>query len=725
MYPYPFSRRPAASFLLASVALVSLSAAPARAACDPASPNNGDTVVCTDTSSGIQDSSLDDVTITVEDGATVDGGGARGFELNDGATITNNGTITSSGNRGIQAEDDARITNNGVISAPSNRGIHVDDDAYILNNGTITSGGDHAIQGDNNARVINGSTGVITSTSDDGINVDNDSYVENNGTINGADDGIQVGDDDTDPHTATVINNGIINADDDGINTAADGTVATVVNNGTITSGAEGINANRDGAAVTNNGIIESGDDGINVAADATVINNGFIHVTGPQDGIDIDQGTVINRGVILAEGGEDGIDFDIEGSGSSTVTNIGLITGNHAIYTDPADTKTEIVYNYGLLNGLSGVAVNLGQGDDTLIVGRGSRLIGTVELGDGNDTFEVESPVAAYILFDSTPETVTLNGNPAIVMPDAIAIFDPAVFGATDAATARLLADLAPARPDNGAMDSHWWASSFGSFLRVDDDAANQGYGVGGGGLMVGYDHALDSGLSVGFLAGASLYRASLDDGWHDIDQSSIFAGLRVINRVSDRLTLHGAAIGGLASTDLDGDALASGSGDSSDGFIALLGGLTYEVPGSASGSDLEIGVDVGWLHRFSGSMDLSGYDGATVGSRNADFVFASLEVGMPFDIDTGNGMDRITPFAKIAATGGTADDIEISALGGSTAFKPANDYRTVTFGVGAEYVHDFANGMHMTARLETAVSADSDYAISGGLRFSLPSAR
>jgi hypothetical protein len=725
MYPHPFSRTSVASFLLASAALVPLSGAPARAACDPASPNSGDTVVCTGTSAGIQDSSLDDLTITVESGATVDGAGTRGFQLNDGVTITNNGTITSTGNRGIQAEDDATITNNGLISAPSDRGIHVDDDAVITNNGTITAGGDHAIQGDNNARVINSRTGVITSTSDDGINVDNDSYVENNGTINGADDGIQAGDDDTDPHTATVINNGLINADDDGINTAAEGTIATVVNNGTIKAGAEGVNANVDGAKVANNGTIVSGDDGINVATGATVINTGFIHVTGPQDGIDIDQGTVFNSGVILAEGGEDGIDFDIEGTGDSTVTNTGSITGNHAIYTDPADTKTEIVYNYGLLNGLSGVAVNLGQGDDTLVVGRGSRIIGTVELGDGNDTFAVESPVAAYIRFDSTPETITLNGNPAIVTADAIAIFDPAIFGATDAAAARLLADLTPALPDGGPMESHWWASSFGSFLKVDDDAANQGYGVGGGGFMVGYDHARDAGLSVGVLAGASLYRASLDDGWHDVDQTSVFAGLRMISRQSDRLTLYGAAIAGLADTDLDGDILASGSGDGTDGFVAFLGGLTYRMPGMTSRSDLEIDVDGGWLHRFAGSMDLSGYDGATVGSRDADIVFASLEIGMPFELDSGGGRDRLTPFARVAATGGTADDFAISALGGSTGFSPANGYRTVTFGLGAEFSHDFDNGMRMTARLETAVSVDSDYAISGGLRFALPSGR
>ncbi len=725
MYPHPFSRTSVATFLLASAALLPLSVGPARAACDPASPASGDTVVCSGTSGGIQDNGIDDVTITVESGATVDGGGTRGFQVNDGATIVNNGTITSSGNRGIQAEDDATITNNGAIIAPSDRGIQVDDNAVITNNGTITAGGDHAIQGDDNARVINSAGGVITSTSDDGINVDNDSYVENNGTINGADDGIQAGDDDTDPHTATVINNGIINADDDGINTAAEGTIATIVNNGTINAGAEGINANVDGAKVTNNGTIESGDDGINVATGATVINIGFIHVTGPQDGIDIDQGTVFNSGVILAEGGEDGIDFDIEGTGSSSVTNTGSITGNHAIYTDPADTKTEIVYNYGLLNGLSGVAVNLGQGDDTLVVGRGSRIIGTVELGDGNDTFAVESPVAAYIRFDSAPETITLNGNPAIVTADAIAIFDPAVFGATDAAAARLLADLAPALPDDGPMESHWWASSFGSLLHVDDDAANQGYHVGGGGFMVGYDHAREAGLSVGFLAGASPYRASLDDGWHDVDQTSVFAGLRMISRQSDRLTLHGAAIAGLADTDLDGDILASGSGDSTDGFVALLGGLTYRMPGFSPTNDFKIDLDGGWLHRFAGEMDLTGYDGATIGSRDADVFFASLEIGLPFELDGGKAGDRFTPFAKVAATGGTADDISISALGASTQFAPSTGYRTVTFGLGGEYTHDFDNGVRMTARLETAISADSDVAISGGLRFALPAAR
>ena len=59
MYPHPFSRTSVATFLLASAALLPLSVGPARAACDPASPASGDTVVCSGTSGGIQDNGID------------------------------------------------------------------------------------------------------------------------------------------------------------------------------------------------------------------------------------------------------------------------------------------------------------------------------------------------------------------------------------------------------------------------------------------------------------------------------------------------------------------------------------------------------------------------------------------------------------------------------------------------------------------------------------------
>lgn len=737
MYERPSSR----IFLSAALLLAGVAAIPvqsAMAACDPSSPSDGDTVTCSGTSSGVRDSGLDDAKIKVETGATVSGGASQGFLFKDNVDLTNDGSISSTGTHAVEGDDDATIVNNGSISSSTKDGIHLDENATITNTGTITAG-DDGIQVGIGATIVN--SGTITSsvgTDHHGIDADDDLTLTNTGTIDAGYDGVHGGDNADIKNSGTikavhdginvndnasVKNDGTITAGDDGIQVGAN---STVVNNGSIDVDGEGVNADDTGISVTNTGTITSGDDGIKIGTDAVIRNSGTIEAG--DDGIDIDSGTVINTGTIIAvrdlsslDPGY-GIDFDIQASGvTSYIYNWGYISGYKAIGTDAADEGSQIVYNYGTLVGTSGEAIDLGMGDDTLVIGRGSHIDGTIELGDGNDTFEVATPVASYLRFVSAPEIVKLNGTPAIVTDTAIATFDPAVFDAMDASTSLMFGNVVTALVDRDPGVRGWWATGFGSYAQYGDDSTYQGYDAFGGGVMLGHDQDVTASDTIGIFGGATRYRARLDDGWHDIDQYSAFAGLRAVHAYGGGLSLHGAAFGGVLGTKLDSPDWATGSGDETGGFVALTTGVAYEKADVFAGAGLKFGADLGWLHHWSGAMDVSGYDGATVASRSSDILFGALKLGMPMDFETDAGKHHLMPFVSISAAGRNGGDVSVAALGSSVDFSTPGKFEAVTYGIGSEISSDFGS-VRLTGRIEAATTFDGDFTVSGGVRLSVP---
>ncbi|MEM1077159.1 MAG: hypothetical protein AAGI09_01425 [Pseudomonadota bacterium] len=242
---------------------------------------------------------------------------------------------------------------------------------------------------------INVLTGAILDTTgsiDRTINLKDsaNSVVTNDGTILSGDEGIQGGD------ALKVTNRGLVEAVEKAVDANGDGVEVENAVGARITSSTnEGIETG-DGAKIVNFGIVEAFDDAIQVGEDALIENYGIIRNTQvdadivgdveAQDAIDLDSGTVRNfAGAEITSQTNAAIDFD-PGAGPSLIENAGLIAGTLAVTVDEADDADQEIVNSGTLQGSSGVAVDLGMGEDTVTLKASSIVMGDILLGDDAD---------------------------------------------------------------------------------------------------------------------------------------------------------------------------------------------------------------------------------------------------------------------------------------------------------------------------------------------------
>ncbi|MFN3548271.1 MAG: beta strand repeat-containing protein [Mesorhizobium sp.] len=704
------SRKAVTRFLLlgsaaATLALgASYSGSAAAQACSPSSPSSGATVTCAGSGAGIQDTSLDDATITVEDGADVNGGSGRAFRFRDGVTITNDGTIRSDSQHAIQGGANATIINNGTITggASDDDGINLGSNALVTNNGAIT-GSDEGVQVGDNGMVEN--NGSVTG-GDKGVQVGNNSSVENSGTITGNDHGVSGANGVTVVNTGTITgeagdgvniddngrveNSGTISGGDDGVQVEANGTVINYAT-GIITANGEGINANQPNAYIENHGIIEAGDDGINAGVDAYIINTGRITSTGDQDGIDLDSGTIINSGLIESLRAEDGIDFD-PSTDASLVINSGIIRGNIAINTDDADTGAQTVINSGTLIGFGGTALNLGMGDDTLILDKGSRIVGLIEMGGGDDTLIVNYVRLERLHVGSAIETVATAG-PSFVGTSAIILLDPVALGAGDRDAQDLAFNMSrtvlTAPGGNGLWTAGRGASLgdgdrtyLGGVVGYDIDLGGHALGVFGGGAKAGDLQAWLAGL-----------RFDLADGGPFDFQATAFAGVT------------------------DGDDLAGSDG--ADGtLLGFAARASYTVlQASPGGFGLDLAAEGGLSRHAVDGYTMSDLD-TSIGDRDSDAGYARIEIGLPYSFDADT---TLRGFAHVTHHAGSADLIAASFEGQSMAFASGADLDRTAFGLGASFTRKTASGMTFDANIE-ASHADGETDVAFGLTLRMP---
>lgn len=240
---------------------------------------------------------------------------------------------------------------------------------------------------------------TIESDEGDGIDGGASLLVRNRGTILAGNKGV-----DADGLSGvSVLNYGTIHAYDKGLRL---GDSAYVNNYATIISDIdEGIEAG-DNVTIFNwaDGVIEASDDGIQVGENAYIYNSGLIRSVArggdeadPQDAIDIDSGSINNArtGRIISDD-DAAIDFDASVI-ASTVTNYGLIEGEKGIIVEKGETGEEpnlaaqIISNRatGSIIGRSGVALDLGAGEDGLVAFAGSLIEGVSLFGDDDDRLQ------------------------------------------------------------------------------------------------------------------------------------------------------------------------------------------------------------------------------------------------------------------------------------------------------------------------------------------------
>lgn len=578
----------------------------------------------------------------------------------NGDTVVCSGTGSGVRNGSL---DDAIFTieEGALIEGGGSQAFEFDDGVTFTNNGTVTSTGDHAVQGDNDVTVINNGT-ITGGSGDDGVNIDDNGRIENSGTISGGDDGVQV------ESNGTVIN----------------------YETGIITATDEGVNANQPNASIENHGIIEAGDDAINAGTNATIINTGRITSTGDQDGIDLDDGTITNSGLIESLGAEDGIDFD-PSAASSLVTNSGTIRGSIAINTDAADTGAQTVVNSGSLIGRSGTALNLGDGNDTLILNEGSRISGLIEMGGGSDALTVNYVKLERLDVGSAIESVTTVG-PSFVGTDAIILLDPVALGAGDRDAQDLAFNLSRTLLTTPGGKGLWTA---GRGAVIADDRAY----LGG---VVGYDFDL-GGHALGVFGGGA--KAGDLQAW--------LAGLRFDLADTGRFDLQATAFAGVTEgADLGGSDGAEGT------LLGISARASYALIEAAPGGfGLDLAAEGGFSRHAVDGYTMSVL-ATSIADRDSDAGYARIEIGVPYVIDTET---TLRGFAAVTHHAGSADLIAAAFEGQTLSFASGADLDRTAFGLGATFTRKLGSGMAFDATLE-ASNADGDTEAAFGVSLRIP---
>lgn len=189
---------------------------------------------------------------------------------------------------------------------------------------------------------------------------------------------------------------------------SASGSDFSLNNAGGITGSSSAVSV-ADYAQITNSGLMLSGQVGLMAGEGLDLTNSG--RITGDAFGVLAEAEAAVIRNVKGGEITSDSVGVILTGDGTAIINNAGLIKAAVAVSDAEADTK---LINSGKIVG----DINLGGGDDIFNT-RAGTFIGTVNGGDGNDTYIIgksstlieEQPSFGFDKVKSTA-TYTLGDN-------------------------------------------------------------------------------------------------------------------------------------------------------------------------------------------------------------------------------------------------------------------------------------------------------------------------
>lgn len=367
------------------------------------------------------------------------------------AWLDNSGSVVA-GDDGVDADYDAFLTNSGTVRAADD-GVVSGFVAYVTNTGRIVAGAE-GVEAAGRAEVRQGRGGVIRGGTT-GLRVGEGSTVENEGLIRGVSDAaIHAG------SGLTLDSQGPIQGGSDGVVIEGDGRVA-LYEGGSVrapgvairASGAVDVSLGIGGAVTGGTAGVVGGDgsslgtmeyesyvtargDAVRFGRDAAIFGDGFIQSTGSGDAVSVVDGriTVVDsEGAIMARrgaairvrAGDPGT--GPEGSLAVRVEG-GTVAGAVGVKVDPRNLASQSITNLagGSISGRSGVAIDLGAGDD-VVTSIDASIEGDVLLGVGNDRLEIGSgsSIVGDTLFGSGDDRLVYDRSMFAEVVDAFGLFD------------------------------------------------------------------------------------------------------------------------------------------------------------------------------------------------------------------------------------------------------------------------------------------------------------
>jgi hypothetical protein len=486
---------------------------PAHAACLPTASNNVSAVCTGDTinaaisafpvgpPTGYGSGGEDDVTVTVQPGALVQGD-FIGIYLGERASLFNSGTVL--GQPGGGGAGFAGFSINSVVNTGSIQG---DIDGI---------GSDNSIRS-----IIN--SGIIRGLTADGVFADTTlNSLFNSGTIIGGVDGVYAVD------IASLVNTGLLQGARD-----------------------EGVYAFDTIGSLTNFGTIRGGDDGVQAEALASLVNHGVIE--GVDDGVDVSEGPIdslINYGVIAGGDSAPGSKSGVVGAVIRNLVNSGTISSlGFAIEERGPGGDTNLTLNAGsILIGL----IDLGGGTNILNIGAGRSLNSRFDTDDGIATLPVLGLLAGHLVaFDGTAtqrQVVAVDQSAFLSFDDALHALvlgigqtvqgrqaalrsDPALgfasrFAAAEETSLAAFSDLN--LEDTPHLNpNRFWIEGFGAYRQDDGDRVGSDFDHLSGGLVAGFDVPVDTLTSVGVMAGFAASTSENEINTQQTDTTSFYAGV------------------------------------------------------------------------------------------------------------------------------------------------------------------------------------------------------
>lgn len=642
-------------------------------------------------------------TITGVGGTCLCGSGAGVFVLNSAGSIINYGAITGD-EVGIDATDLDSLINSGTITGTNEDGVYLDGGTLgsLVNSGTITGARDAVA-----ARFI--------------------TMLTNTGSLTGGDNGILA------QTITSLINSGAITGN--GNNGIAAESLTSLTNDGSITGGDDGIDVQYI-TDLTNNGSITGQDEGVKSREITLLTNNGTITGGGASDesGIDTDFGTIVNNGLI--QGGI-GIEFD----------------RNNSIGTNPGNAK---VTNNGTIksfSGTSGVAIDFqGTGADTLTLGSGSILIGSVNWDGIDDTLNLESNVNTFTTFSTLPATVNtsssfvkIDGNTVIQVDTSfLASVDDIVGGTSNSVSNAVSNQLSDAVfGDSSSQGQAYnsidgdgvrsvWNSNWFSYNQLDTTNTLTDDYTWSMGSLFGIDKTNQSGTKYGAYAGLGLSHTKIGASLpHEIDADSFVAGAYSQFEMHDfniSVNLQAGHIQFDSARTVANNNVTSGTETASASFDSVYFApnlnLSKEII-RKDGFSLIPSLSLGYTGLYvDGYSETGSSANASIASRTIHQLQARAKLGARFDWVSDNEVGYVfMPYAGLEGriASGDIDQVTGTVAGTTTTFNPGGDKNT-----GAAFAGLNINAkLSETARFESAVEAKYDssnqFAVTGswGVKF------